>query len=391
MNGSNRRLEIPRALLARLDAGPAVQGVVGSPSRAIRTFPGLAARSRRKDASYPNSDNRLFTTSTDRSSDSRRRVWFRYADRAGRVAFDGAARTSMGERHAVLDGRERLSRGCRSVLGGLPIVASPPSDSPSSAAFSAVLARSLFPPLASRDTGPSGRSLKNPPNLDRSRSRQRSTVDPRPRTPSVDECPGTRFRGRLGPPPISRLCRLDPASGTRSPGSLGNPARRGADRGLITRAPLRQAPLVDFCNRNNPPARPWIGGDLGLFGPRTSLERRGAEYASLAGDIAGWLRVRGRVAFSVRLSPLGSTSFGAIARVESFSPARLARTPHVAEPGRPSSVECARRSRVPPARHAFTSRAPDRSGGAFPTSLREENSCSTHPRCLPPPGLLVRG
>lgn len=97
---------------------PRRPGVVGSPGRAIRTLRDLAARSRRKDASYPNSDNRLFTTSTDESSDSRRRVWFRYADRAGRVAFDGAARTSMGERHAVRTGANACPAGAaRSLMG----------------------------------------------------------------------------------------------------------------------------------------------------------------------------------------------------------------------------------------------------------------------------------
>jgi hypothetical protein len=282
MNGSNRRLEIPRALLARPDASPAVQAWW-----ACRAALSVRSRDLRPVRAGKTRPIRTLTTDsslrapTDHPTPA---VACGLDTQTARVELRLTAQLELRWERGTLFGRARTPVP-RVPLG--PWWAAdrcePSERLPLERGVFGRACEEPFPPLASRDTRTSGRSLKTPPSFDRSRSRQRSTADPRPRTPSIDECPGTRFRGRLGPPPISRLRRLDSASGTRSPGSLRNPARRGADRGLITRAPLRQAPLVDFCNRNDPPARPWIGGSFGLLGPRTSLERRGAEYASLSG------------------------------------------------------------------------------------------------------------
>jgi hypothetical protein len=76
--------------------------------------------------------------------------------------------------------------------------------------------------------------------------------------------------------------------------------------------------------------------------------------------------------------PARMASSDAIARVASFAPARLAPDTSCRGPGIPSSVEYARKSPCPARSSRRRARAPDCSGGALPTSLREENSYSTH-------------
>ena len=139
-----------------------------------------------KDASFPNSDNRRFATSTSKSIDSRRRVRFRHAAArvGGRLTAHTELRWGSGTRLGTYEtfpaSATRSLAGCRS---------SEPSERRH-------LDLGVFfrddeepvPPLTPFDTSPSSRSLKSPPNPDRGRSRQRSPPGTRPRAPSIDEC-----------------------------------------------------------------------------------------------------------------------------------------------------------------------------------------------------------
>jgi hypothetical protein len=174
------------------------------------------------------------------------------------------------------------------------------------------------------------------PNPDRGRSRQRSTP--------CAEAPGA-FRRRVprsafaarSPPPISKLCRLDPALNARSPTSFRRPARRetatGSSPARLDAKRCSSTSAIDTIHKHDR----WIDGYPGLSCSRTSLARSRTGCAPFPsrgraqpGDF-GSGAARGR--------PRNSASPDEIARVGSFSPARLARTPHVAEPGRPSGVE----------------------------------------------------
>lgn len=150
------------------------------------TFEPCGPLTRGKDVSFPNSDNRRSTTSTSESIDSRRRVRFRHT--AARVGGRLTAhyRTSVEQRHAIGHVRD-VPCERHSVLGGLPIERALRATPPRPRRFLPRFEEPV-PPLTPFDTSPSSRSLKSPPNPDRSRSRQRSAPGARPRAPSIDEC-----------------------------------------------------------------------------------------------------------------------------------------------------------------------------------------------------------
>lgn len=166
-----------------------------------------------KDASFPNSDNRRFATSTSESLDSRRRVWFRHATArvGGRLTARTELRWSRGTRLA------RSRRALRAPLGPWRAAdrASPPSDATSTSAFSSETTRSLS-------------------HLWRRRHEPFQPKPEEPAEPRPEPIASTIITGReaLGafhrrvprsafaarsPPPVSRLCRLDPASDAGSP------------------------------------------------------------------------------------------------------------------------------------------------------------------------------
>jgi hypothetical protein len=178
--------------------------------------------------------------------------------------------------------RSRRICGRRSVLGGLPNRASPPSDATPITAFSSVL-RGAFP-----TSGTLGHGTLQPKPEDPAEPRPwpiASTTDP------GREAPGAFHRRMLfpplarnrSPPPISRLGRLDPASDTPSPASL--------EGRLDARPPWAHHPRVSDAKRRSSTSAidtihehdRWIGGNLGLSCSRTSLERSRTECASLAG------------------------------------------------------------------------------------------------------------
>jgi len=218
-------LEIPRALLARPDASPAVRAwwarraalsvrsgdlrpLRAGKTRPIRTL--TTDSSLRAPTDHPTPAVAWGLGTRTAQVELRLTAQLELRWERGTLVWTGA--------NACPAGAARSLVGCRS---------SKPSERlPLERGVFGRACEEPFPPLAPRDTRSSGRSLKTPPSLDRSRPRQRPTAEPKPRAPSIDECLGVRFRGHLGPPPISRLCRLDPAFGARSPGSLRNPARR---------------------------------------------------------------------------------------------------------------------------------------------------------------------
>lgn len=223
-----------------------------------------------------------------------------------------------------------------SVLGGLPIERALRATPPRPRRCLPRL-RGACPTSGAEGTSPSSRSLKNPPNPDRSRSRQRSAPGARPWAPSIDECraPLTRREAR-------RRSRGFAAS-TRLPTLVRRPCCEGRldvmRHGLIVRASstpnaarrLLQSITIHKHDR-------WIGGDPGLSCSRTSLERSRTECTPFPSR--GRAQPGGFGSGAARGCPRNSTSPDEIALVRSFAPARLARTPHVAEPGRPSRVEC---------------------------------------------------
>jgi len=191
------------------------------------------------------------------------------------------------------------------------------------------------------------------------------------------------------PPPVSRLCRLDPASGVVSPTSLKRLARQAVVTGS---SPVRcvakrrsSTSAIDTIRKHDR----RIGGDLACARPRRISSARKAERASPSGCAAELPRVQG---------PISSDGENRPSRP---LPTRLLASEAFPRPDWPGHLmsrnEIALRiwshSKGPcPARSSRRrTRAPDCSGGAFPTRLREEDSCSAHPRCLPSPGLLVRG
>lgn len=288
-----------------------------------------------KDASFPNSDNRRLATSTSESFESRRRVWFRHATArvGGRLTARTELRWSRGTRLGTFKtcpaSATRSLAGCRS---------SEPSERRH-------LDLGVFfrdyeepvPPLTPEGTSPSSRSLKSPPNPDRSRSRQRSAPGARPWAPSIDECRAPLSRRE------ARHRSRGFAASTRLPTLVRRPCCEGRldvmRHGLIVRASstpnaarrLLQSITIHKHDR-------WIGGDPGLSCSRTSLERSRTECAPFPSR--GRAQPGGFGSGAARGCPRNSTSPDEIALVRSFAPARLARTPHVAEPGRPSRVEC---------------------------------------------------
>jgi hypothetical protein len=215
--------EMPRTVVARPDADPAVQRS-GFAGPRYPCFLEPFDSGGRKDASFPNSDNRRFATSTSESIDSRRPrvVWTRgRPGRRGLTAHTELRRNS-GTHYVTRGARLRTPLGpCRAAESCKPSERRHPDHG--------VFFRDCgepVPPLTPLDTRPSGRNLKSSPNPDRDRSRQRSTLGARSRAASVDECFCPLSRSR-SPPPISKLGRLDSASDARSPASFfRRPARR---------------------------------------------------------------------------------------------------------------------------------------------------------------------
>jgi hypothetical protein len=106
-------------------------------------------------------------------------------------------------------------------------------------------------------------------------------VNDRPRARGPGRLPSTSAPSPLArsrsPPPVSRLRRLDPASDAPSPASLRRPARRETAAGSSPTRLRRQTPLVDFCNRYDPRARPpdrWKPRPLVLENESRALEDR---------------------------------------------------------------------------------------------------------------------
>jgi hypothetical protein len=138
-----------------------------------------------------------------------------------------------------------------------------------------------------------------------------------------------RFTDRLerGPATVSRT--LPPGTGFRRSFAL-RYIEEGLDPAASASSSLpgarRHAPLVDFCNRNAPQARP--------ANRRNPV--RGARSANDHDRFTGSFRIgeaelsRVRDWNRLRLSPSSPAPLAALARVESFAPTRLARTPPVA-------------------------------------------------------------
>jgi len=91
------------------------------------------------------------------------------------------------------------------------------------------------------------------------------------------------------------------------------------------------APLVDFCNRNEPQARPANRWNPILSARTTNFRplRDPQEGSPLLSERRSRV-VTGQGPIRLWLSPLPAAPPGALARAESFAPTRLARTPRVA-------------------------------------------------------------
>lgn len=207
--------------------------------------------------------------------------------------------------------------------------------------------------------------------------------------PSIDEC----LRNPLSRTPQTRHRSRGFATSIRLP-TLLRWARKGAqlDRrchGFITHArpATRRSPTsaIKPIRKHVPPNRRQPR--LGARG--RNLERPNTGSSVLRRVEAEVLRVRDQL---VRVTPFdGRLPSLAIARAESFAPARSDSDTSCRGIRSLHAVETSCRARFHPFAALSRWRTPDCSGGALPTRLREEDSLSTHPRCLPSQGLLVRG
>jgi hypothetical protein len=152
----------------------------------------------------------------------------------------------------------------------------------------------------------------------------------RPEAPSIDECPlghACALTSNADPPPFLGLCR--PSSASERSFAL-----RYDEGGLDSAASAGSSPagarchatLVDFCNRNDPQARPWIDGTpirtLAASGFRSARDLRKGFSCSFR---SGRSRVvPGQGPFYRRwLAPPPLAPRAALARVVSFAPTRL--------------------------------------------------------------------
>jgi hypothetical protein len=205
----------------------------------------------------------------------------------------------------------------------------------------------------------------------------------RPEAPSTDELPArcAAFTTPLEREPATVPWTLPSRTGFRRSFAL-RYSEEGLDSAASASSSLAgvrcHAPLVDFCNRNDPQARPANRWNPVLCARTTDfrplrdpqggsplLSERRSRVVTGQGPIRLWL------------SPLPAAPPGALARVESFAPTRLARTPPVAgsrrrwpegpaqslEPTqRPSSLS---RNRSP-SRRAFASSSRRAASRVFP-------------------------
>jgi hypothetical protein len=144
-----------------------------------------------------------------------------------------------------------------------------------------------------------------------------------------------RFTDRLerGPATVSRT--LPPGTGFRRSFAL-RYIEEGLDPAASASSSLagarRHAPLVDFCNRNAPQARPANRRNPVRASTLRACARRAAVTIGFTGSFRSGEAELSRVRDwnRLRLSPSSPAPLGALARVESFAPTRLARTPPVA-------------------------------------------------------------
>jgi hypothetical protein len=159
------------------------------------------------------------------------------------------------------------------------------------------------------------------------------------RLPSTS-CPlGDRSRDRLERGPATGPRVLPPQAGFRR-SFAPHYDEEGLDLAAFASSSLASArchaPLVDFCNRNDPQARPANRWNP-LPRSRTPCFRkergRGRRFMrSFRSDEAELSRVRGWKMDPSALAWRSPAPLAALARTESFAPTRLARTPPVVDP-----------------------------------------------------------
>lgn len=212
-----------------------------------------------------------------------------------------------------------------------------PSDGAPSRRRFRPCARRKNEPLTLPVAAPSGRSLPTPPEPLPPPLRQKRWVS-RPEAPSLDECPlGACFRLHLERGPATEPRVLPPEPGFRRSFAPRYDEEELDPAAFASSSPAsarRHTPLVDFCNRNDPQARPanrrnpprdlappaFAGSADAWNGSSAPF---GATRPSCQGSGTGW---------DVRLSPRRPPApLSALARRESLAPTRLARTPPVVD------------------------------------------------------------
>jgi hypothetical protein len=203
-------------------------------------------------------------------------------------------------------------------------------------------ARRKNEPLTLPVATPPGRSPPPPPGPLPPPLRQKRWVS-RPEAPSLDKLPARRSLSR---PPRTRTRHRTGGFATRGRlPTLFRPSLHedGLDPAAFASSSLASArchaPLVDFCNRNDPQARLRIEGTRFPISRDRSRDHADTEVGPSApfgvtkpschGSGAGKWSLGSRLATPAPLA--------ALARTESLAPTRLARTPPVADPrpGRP--------------------------------------------------------
>jgi hypothetical protein len=271
----------------------------------------------------------------------------------------------------------------------------PANGAPSRRCFQPCARRKNLP-LTLPVTALRSRNSRAPPGPLPSPLRQKKRLS-RPEAPSTDELPArcAAFTTRLEREPATVPWTLPSRTGFRRSFAL-RYDEEGLDFAASASSSLAgvrcHAPLVDFCNRNEPQARPANRWNPVLCARTTNFRplRDPQEGSPLLSERRSRV-VTGQGPIRLWLSPLPAAPPGALARAESFAPTRLARTPPVAG-SRCRWPEGPAQSLEPTQRPAFAFAKIDRPRDALslrhragppPAHFREETRVPPHPRCLP--------